>query len=480
MRLSAGLVLVPASRLPAGDRGRLADGEEGFLARLASASTPAVPLRSCLVDLVDGFRTPRTIVDAVVEFSDARGLDAGETLDAVFPLLERMLRAGLLRRTGTVRPASSESFVAEVLSACTPGAGAAWARAPEASVANGAAGVAYGLYHMARARGEAALLEPARRWARHAWEARGDAAVSHDAAPGSGAATTAGVTPYHALSGVHAVRALVAHGRGDAAARDAAVAGFVDEVRRPCAALDLRLGQAGGLLGAALLVSALGREASGDLAAAGREKAQLLVRRLAGLAPIAADRAIGYLGMAHGWGGLLYALLVWSEVTGDPPPRWAQRRLAELAALGERCGRGTRWRRRADSPEPPRYFPSWCNGAAGLVHLWALAHRVYGGQRWLELAGESAWNAWEEGDPSTAHLCCGLTGRAYGLLSCYKATGDGAWLARARRLAEAAVRAAREGHGGAVHSLFRGRLGTAVLIVDLERPAAASMPFFEP
>jgi serine/threonine-protein kinase len=120
----------------------------------------------------------------------------------------------------------------------------------------------------------------------------------------------------------------------------------------------------------------------------------------------------------------------------------------------------------------------WCNGSAGQVFLWTLAHRVLGDKRWLEMAERAAWNSWESTDTS-ANLCCGLVGRAYALLNFFRHTGDETWLDRARTLGN---RAAATGglQGDYRHSLFKGELGLAVLAAHLEAPDQAVMPFFEP
>ena len=64
------------------------------------------------------------------------------------------------------------------------------------------------------------------------------------------------------------------------------------------------------------------------------------------------------------------------------------------------------------------------------------------------------------------------------MLNLYKQTGATEWLSRARQLANhaAAVVAATAQRP---HSLWKGELGAAVLIADLEAPESASMPFFE-
>ena len=121
---------------------------------------------------------------------------------------------------------------------------------------------------------------------------------------------------------------------------------------------------------------------------------------------------------------------------------------------------------------------SWCNGAAGQVHLWTLAHRRWNRCGFDDLADRAAWTAYEWAPDATGDLCCGLAGRAYALLCRYKETGERLWLARARALADrAAVRPPMEVHRR--DSLYHGEVGIAVLAAELQCPEFASMPVFE-
>ena len=75
-------------------------------------------------------------------------------------------------------------------------------------------------------------------------------------------------------------------------------------------------------------------------------------------------------------------------------------------------------------------------------------------------------------------LCCGLAGRAYGLLNLYKHTGESEWLESARQLADRAVVAIQQ-YSLRRQSLYKGEIGVALLQADLERPELSAMPFFE-
>jgi serine/threonine-protein kinase len=155
-------------------------------------------------------------------------------------------------------------------------------------------------------------------------------------------------------------------------------------------------------------------------------------------------------------------------------------RLAELADAAEAWGRGLRWwwyESHGATRRDIGSMPGWCNGSAGLVHLWALAADLAGEPRFRALAEGAAWNAWEE-PASSGNLCCGLTGRAYALLHLYRHGGGREWLERARQLAELAASDVSWAEA-MPDSLFRGEVGLAVLAADLARPESAVMPFFE-
>lgn len=350
--------------------------------------------------------------------------------------------------------------------------------APRVSVNYGAAGIALGLLRIAEARGDALTLARAEAWLswaeRHGDEPEGFFNPEIEITP----EVVGEASPYHSPAGVAAVRARLARAVGDRAAQAAAVAAFVAASERPPAGDDLTLGRSATVLGAALMLDAL--PAQDD---AGRSALLALGRRLLGeiwvhleSEPPISESALDNLGIAHGWAGFAYAALQWHRASGDALPSAVPRRLEELAELAEPAGRGLEWRWKLRGERLA--MPGWCNGSAGHALLWALAHRLTGEPRHLELALGAAWNTWEASRHTLTTLCCGLAGRGYALLAVYRATGDERWLQRAHELARAGV--ARAGQDPAYrHALWKGDLGLAYLIVDLERPERAALPWFE-
>jgi serine/threonine-protein kinase len=166
-------------------------------------------------------------------------------------------------------------------------------------------------------------------------------------------------------------------------------------------------------------------------------------------------------------------------------------RASQLAELAEPVGRGVRWPwviPAKGQRGQVTYMAGWCNGSAGFVHFWTLAHERLRDERYLTLAERAAWNAWES-PGAGASLCCGLAGQSYALLNLFKYTGNAEWLKRGRDTAHRAVLVARDpatprqtGNDGSPlrdESLYKGGLGVAVLAAELAQPRESCMPFFE-
>jgi serine/threonine-protein kinase len=347
---------------------------------------------------------------------------------------------------------------------------------PRASVTYGAAGIACALYRIALAREDAALLSLADLWAAKAAREMGDEAFYR---PESRLTPEhlGRVSPYHTASGVHAVRAMVAHALGDPGSRREAVAAFLAAgASGPCLNPDLTLGRSGLLLASSLLLEAPG-EPPPELRSFGDRLLAGLWEEIAELPPIRDCAERPNLGIAHGWAGYLYASLRWCRASGAALPEGLPARLEELADRAHPAGRGLRWRWYAENGADVGTMAGWCNGSAGFVFLWTLAHQILGEPRHRELAEGAAWNAWEAPDPHGT-LCCGLAGRAYALLNLWKQGGGDEWLTRARDLASQAALSV-ERAAETPDSLYKGAVGVAALAADLARPEAAALPFFE-
>lgn len=335
-------------------------------------------------------------------------------------------------------------------------------RSPRSSFAHGAAGVAYYLSRDASLTGDLAALDQAAAWlalAEHDMTGAGAFTGDPPVFPDRRAAPPSSVL--FGEAGVWWVSALVHAGRGDDAAVDRAVARFCALATTcPDDRMDVAAGAAGLLLAAAAIVD-LAREV---VLPVGDD----LARRLE--LAIEAQGPGPWLGAAHGWGGMAHALLRWCRATGSPA---GPALTTLLGALPEaRLAAGV-WPRRHGTTE---VWPGWCHGSAGWAQLWVLAAEVLGDERLLALAERPAVHALLGGG-SGAGLCCGLAGQAYAGLALYRATGEQAWLTHARRLAEEAAGAVT-GPDFPEHSLWGGDLGVALLAMEIEEPARATMPLY--
>ena len=352
--------------------------------------------------------------------------------------------------------------------------------APSASINFGAAGIALGALHIAQRRAAPELLAVADSWSQRALREIDTDGGFYNIEIDISRAVVGEASPYHTPSGVHAVNALLARASGDSVRQYLAVAQYLECARRPAAGLDLTLGRSSTLLGAAILLDALPRadEASeGALRAFGAAAVEEIWEELNGKERVGA-RDIPYLGIAHGWAGLLYATLTWCHVSKVAVPVGVERRVDELAALALASGRGLEWAWTLGQPGDPPTMPGWCNGSCGYVFLWTLAHQMFGHERYLDAAVGAAWNSWES-LATTPTLCCGLAGRGYALLRLYRHTGEGCWLDRALRLCRRAEKESVDFREHP-HSLYKGVFGVAILAADLEDPEWGRMPFFEP
>lgn len=380
-----------------------------------------------------------------------------------------------------------DRFVADVLDRLSP-AGPLLAsdlEAPRASVNLGAAGIAYGILRMAMARDDERLLALADLWSIKAMAALGsnEAFVNEKLEITPKDFGTTGV--HHSASGVYVTEASIANARGDSMARAAAIEGVLALGADAGPELDVSFGRSGMLLGLAMLLDSLPDDAEErrKLVELGDRLAADVWVELTAMGPLARQALrvgdtdfVRYLGAAHGWTGFLYAQLRWAEATGAVPPPVGSR-LGELERMAVPSGRGLVWAREVGVTDDGALAATWCNGAAGMVALWTLAARLLGEVKLMSLAERAAWTAYE-GHPAPGDLCCGLAGRAYALINLYRAGRDEIWLARARDLAERAAMQVRE-NALRRDSLYKGEVGVAALLVDLERPDAAAMPFYD-
>jgi hypothetical protein len=357
-------------------------------------------------------------------------------------------------------------------------------RGPRAPVYHGGAGLAFACLAAAEATGRADLLASADHWAEAATVALAEPEGFDARDLGVPAGDLSPTSFFHGAAGVHAVRARVRLAHGDRAGAESATAaallalGPAGQIPpEPRLGLDLLNGVSGQLLGLAFLADGydrLGLSAPGlrqALAAAAAPRATALATALADwfhrpLADLPRDGR--YLGLAHGSGGALFALLRTAALLPqamagvDVLPL-----LDQQAAQGLPDGSGFPIER----GETNRWV-GWCHGSAGHVLLWTAAARYSGRDADADRAGRMADDLMARGHEGGATLCCGAAGIVFAL--------DGLeQLAGGRRNWRAGLAAALASAPDLLlpHSLWRGHPGAQLAALALEQPGSIAMPF---
>jgi len=93
--------IVPVSALSQGVRSRIEASDEDFTITRERLRTPSSIIDKDSAELLESFRKPTRIVDAVLIFATERQLDPESTLEQAYPVLSRLYRGGLLVPAGT-------------------------------------------------------------------------------------------------------------------------------------------------------------------------------------------------------------------------------------------------------------------------------------------------------------------------------------------------------------------------------------------
>lgn len=287
--------------------------------------------------------------------------------------------------------------------------------APTASLSYGAAGVAYGLLRAAELLDDACYLSYADAWA--------EAAVANMTEENAFIAPSLGLTKenastasvFHGEAGVHLVRAIVSDALGDIVTFRTACERYIHAVEAVPPSMDLTFGVPGALIG----VGSLLRRApeTTELLGCGNRLATRIDAYL-GFDGDSSSKieSMKYLGMAHGWCGVLFARLLWSDFEPTHCNEILARRISQLASFVQRQGSRLLWPRlRQSTSGKVEFLPSWCNGAAGFSLLWALAVR-HGLDSSYGLLMEQAIQSSLELANDMSDLCCGRAGRGLAVI----------------------------------------------------------------
>lgn len=333
------------------------------------------------------------------------------------------------------------------------------------SVWYGIAGIAYTLHRLAIQYDRADFLQAADLWL-DVVRAHGDAPEAYADQSLEIDATIVGESSFfHCPSGIHLVQSLVSQSLGDFVSLAEAATAFLEASSNGTANSDLTIGTANILIGSCIL---LRLSESSDLVDSHviRTRCDAVMERLAhGMAetPVAREQSgRHFVGIAHGWAGMIQAGLLYAHVTRQEVDGWVEHALSQLATLevtakGPGCwprkvGRGVR---------KSEYLAGWCNGAAGIASLMCYGAVNCGADEYLETAKRAARFVEETRENSGGDLCCGLAGQSVALSCLAHYTGDTHWTALSNRLCKSAIEIIDQS-SLRQNSLFKGRLGTVV------------------
>ena len=99
------VILIPVAELPEETRARFTHAEGDFAITHPRSRTPSRILDALSASLVEQFREPKTIVQAVIHFCKEREADPEATLEEAYPLLQRLLDSGFLVEESAVEAA---------------------------------------------------------------------------------------------------------------------------------------------------------------------------------------------------------------------------------------------------------------------------------------------------------------------------------------------------------------------------------------
>lgn len=346
---------------------------------------------------------------------------------------------------------------------------------PKASFNYGAAGLAYAFYRESLLDESPQLLALADRFAVLAASMLHEEGALVNHRLGVETKTVGDISLYHSASGIHFTQALISHAMGDVVSCDEAIGLFVKSAELPSKLLDFTLGWSGVLRGSLLLsrmnpknegLKKIQRETFEKLSEIVRQSDENLIHP-----------AVPCLGLAHGWCGILYALLSSCLYDEKSPEPKLEALLHALMGYAHCSKVGVSWPRMTSSKTVSAVDcdnASWCNGSAGYVWLWGMAYKIYGEKEFLKLATEAASHALHHPDLNP-NLCCGLAGRAFAMIHMFQVTGQKRYLDHAQTL-YAAARTGDFPQDFSDLSLLKGSLGVDVLGFGLRDPMYAVFP----
>jgi lantibiotic modifying enzyme len=201
------------------------------------------------------------------------------------------------------------------------------------------------------------------------------------------------------------------------------------------------------------------REESARALLTRRDADGLWTQRLHGPEPLR------YLGPAHGFVGVVHALLQLDAEWSDGLRRDAAAVLVDAAVVEDELANWPPFAGEGLENARGEIRLQWCHGAPGIVATAA----PYLDEELLLAGAELTWRAGAHGADKGPGLCHGTAGNGYALLKAFARTRDERWLERARRFAVHALaqaERARAEQGRGRYSLWTGDVGVALFAAD--------------
>ncbi|CAK8675045.1 unnamed protein product [Clavelina lepadiformis] len=191
-----------------------------------------------------------------------------------------------------------------------------------------------------------------------------------------------------------------------------------------------------------------------------------------------------YLGAAHGFSGILQALLSFPQLLKN------NRESADLVKKSvdfilNNCLNSGNVATNLDAAlhGNGKFLVHWCHGAAGVIYMFIRAYLAFGkDERYLNACRELAETVWQKGllrkGPG---ICHGVAGSGYVFLLMYRLTGEQKYLYQAERFANfmfSDLFKAEARTPDRPFSLFEGLAGTICFLLDLLQTNKADYPLF--
>ena len=355
---------------------------------------------------------------------------------------------------------------------------------PSCSFFHGATGIAYSFYRLSNLRKNPNLLSLADIWITLAERNMERENAFTNPEVGMPEEKAGRNSFFHRKTGLHAVKALVKNSLSYSEKSKHSVEKFISEVYKYLNfssdhyALDPSQGSASYLFGINLL-NGLNKF---NKALPQKELDELSKSILGTLIPLIksslkeSKSEQQYLGFAHGYAGLLYAILQMNPEFLAPYKKSLEEFLLFMKQQGTIDSKFAHWNVNSDK-DTSAVWSGWCHGTAGHILLWVKAYEVLKNEDYLTLAKKAGNYLWKTYGKSNDSICCGLAGQSLAFYKLGQLTNNPEWFQKGRKVAIEAIDTVRS--YTLDDSLFQGKVGIYLLAGESIDPTQAIFPLCE-